>query len=139
MSKEAGENAAESFGCLAFLEVESELAAATVSAVFETASFAGYVLGPVNFVYTCRRLIDLSNDCRYEQTVPDDAAAARDVAGKSASKTILGEAEEDEDADETTEYVEVTFQVLQANTGVMDPVIVEISSDSGEPQRTRAV
>ena len=45
------------------------------------ASAVWYVLDAVCFVYTCRRSIDLSNDCRYK--------AAADNAGSASAVCLL--------------------------------------------------
>eukprot|EP01043_Picozoa_sp_COSAG02_P012568 COSAG02_NODE_486_length_21363_cov_22.137509_11_plen_1562_part_00 len=119
VSHEAGDNAAESYGCCAFVDGVSASDGTGVERVFEIAGFAAL-----------------------EQAMPNEAAAARTETGIGQGYSMVADDErelEDEDADETAEYVEVNFTVVEVNTKVVADVRVEISSGSGEPQSTRAV
>jgi len=122
VSHEAGENAADSYGCCAFVDGVSPADGTGVERVFEIAGFAAL-----------------------EQAMPDEAAAARAETGiaqgyptaeiADAETELAGE----DDADEAAEYVEVNFTIVEVNTKVIADVRVEISSGSAEPQSTRAV
>ena len=119
VSHEAGENAAESYGCCEFVDGVSTSDGTGAQRVFEAAGFAAL-----------------------ERVMPDEAAAARTETGVSQGYAMSQKADEVDGADEldeTAEYVEVNFRIVEANTRVIAAVRVDISSGSVEPQSTRAV